>query len=159
QLDRSGEAIPPGTGSHRRLGAGAPSSVPGKGWPMCRWVLAGSLVVAACGSSSGGAQRPVIQAFVATPDMGIGDGGVVNLSWSVSAADSVSIAPGIGNVTPPASGSLVTHVSGSTSFTLTASGSGGNATGTAQVQVCDPAPASLTGTCTIQSAGQCIDFS
>jgi hypothetical protein len=27
------------------------------------------------------------------------------------------------------------------------------------VQVCDPAPGSLTGTCTVQSAGQCVDFS
>src|SRR5262249_14071707 len=34
-----------------------------------------------------------------------------------------------------------------------------SATGTAQVQVCDPAPASLSGTCVVQSAGQCIDFS
>jgi hypothetical protein len=26
------------------------------------------------------------------------------------------------------------------------------------VEVCDPAPASLTGTCAIHAAGQCVDF-
>ena len=125
---------------------------------MSRWVLAGSLLLAACGSSSGHAP-PTIQSFSATPALLIGDGGVVELRWSVSGADSVSIAPGVGPVTPPAGGSVSPHVSGTTSFTLTATGAGGSATGTAQVRVCDPAPGSLTGTCAIPSAGQCIDFS
>lgn len=125
----------------------------------CRWVLASTALVAACGSNSSGAQRPTIQAFVATPAQVIGDGGVVDLSWSVAGADRVSIAPSVGPVTPAAAGSVSTHVSGSTTFTLTASGSGGDTTGSTQVQVCDPAPASLTGTCTVQSAGQCVDFS
>lgn len=126
---------------------------------MSRWVLTGSLVFAACGSGSGGGAAPVVQAFVAAPTTVIGDGGVVNLSWSVSGASTVSIAPGIGQVTPPAAGNVSTHVSGTTAFTLTASGSGGNGTATAAVEVCDPAPASLTGMCAIHAAGQCVDFS
>jgi hypothetical protein len=126
---------------------------------MSRWVLAAALVLAACGSTSGGAARPVIQSFVATPTLVVGDGGTVDLSWSVSQADTVSIAPGVGQVATPASGSLSTHVAGNTTFTLTANGPGGTAMGTTPVQVCDPAPASLTGTCTIQAAGQCVDFS
>jgi hypothetical protein len=126
---------------------------------MSRWVFACSFVLGACGSGSGGGQGPFVQAFVATPAMVIGDGGVVNLNWSVSGASTVSIAPGIGQVTPPATGNVSTHVSGTTAFTLTASGSGGNSTAVASVEVCDPAPAALTGTCTIQAAGQCIDFS
>jgi hypothetical protein len=101
----------------------------------------------------------MIQAFVATPAKVIGDGGVVDLSWSVSGADRLSISPGVGAVTLAAAGSVSTHVLATTSFTLTASGTGGDATSSAQVQVCDPAPASLTGTCDIQSAGQCVDFS
>jgi hypothetical protein len=126
---------------------------------MSRRVLAAALVLAACGSSPGGVAKPVIQTFVVTPTLVVGDGGVVDLSWSVSQADSVSIAPGVGQVATPASGSISTHVAGNTSFTLTASGPGGSATGTTQVQVCDPAPGNLTGTCTVQSAGQCVDFS
>lgn len=126
---------------------------------MSRWVLVGSLVLAACGSGSGGGAAPVVQAFVATPAQVIGDGGVVNLSWTVTGANTVSIAPGIGQVTPPGTGNVSTHVAGTTTFTLTASGSGGNSTAVAAVQVCDPAPAALTGTCTIQAAGQCVDFS
>jgi hypothetical protein len=126
---------------------------------MSRWVLAAAFVLAACGSTSRGAAKPVIQSFLATPTLVVGDGGVVDLSWSVSQAETVSIAPGVGQVPTPASGNISTHVAGNTSFTLTASGPGGSATGTAHVQVCDPAPASLTGTCTVQSAGQCVDFS
>jgi hypothetical protein len=54
---------------------------------MSRWVLAAALGLAACGSNSGGAAKPVIQTFVATPTLVVGDGGVVDLSWSVSQAD------------------------------------------------------------------------
>lgn len=126
---------------------------------MSRWVLAAALVLAACGSTPGGAAKPVIQSFTATPTLVVGDGGVVDLSWSVTQADSVSIAPGVGQVATPASGSVSTHVTGNTGFALTASGPGGTATGATQVKVCDPAPGSLTGTCTVQSAGQCVDFS
>src|SRR5690242_15197926 len=103
---------------------------------MSRRVLAVALVLAACGSSSGGAAKPVIQTFVATPALVVGDGGVVDLSWSVSHVDTVSIAPGVGQVPTPASGSISTHVAGDNSFTLTASGPGGSATGTTQIQVC-----------------------
>jgi len=98
----------------------------------CHWLLVASVLLAACGSSSSGAQRPTIQAFVATPAQVIGDGGVVDLSWSVAGADRVSIAPAVGPVTPAAAGSVSTHVSASTTFTLTASGSGGDATGSVQ---------------------------
>jgi hypothetical protein len=126
---------------------------------MSRWVLASVLVLAACGSTSSGPAKPLIQSFVAAPAKVIGDGGTVDLTWSVTGADSTTIAPGVGQVTPPGGGSVSTHVAVNTSFTLTATGTGGSVTSTAQVVVCDPDPGSLAGTCAIQSAGQCIDFS
>jgi len=127
---------------------------------MSRWVLVGGLVLAGCGSTSGGTAKPVIHSFVAAPAKVIGDGGTVDLTWSVTGADSTTIAPDLGQVTPPGGGSVSRHVAATTLFTLTATGAGGSATTTAQVVVCDPDPGSLGGTCNLQSvAGQCIDFS
>lgn len=127
---------------------------------MSRWVLAGSLVLAACGSSSsGGGAPPIVQSFVATPPLVIGDGGVAELRWSVSGADSVRVDPGVGPVTPASGGTVSPHVAGTTHFTLTASGPGGDATGAAQVQVCDPAPGNLSGSCGIHSGSTCNDYS
>jgi hypothetical protein len=127
---------------------------------MSRWVLAGSLVLAACGSSpGGGGALPIVQSFVATPPLVIGDGGVVELRWSISGADSVRIDPGVGPVTPVSAGTISPHVIGTTHFTLTASGPGGDALGTTQVQVCDPAPGTLSGSCAIHSNSTCADYS
>jgi len=126
---------------------------------MVRRCLAATLMLLACGSSPGTTARPVVQSFTASPGLVVGDGGTVSLSWAVSGADTVSIAPGVGAVTPPSGGTVSTHVAGNTAFSLSATGPGGTASGVAQVQVCDPAPAGLAGTCNIPAAGQCVDFS
>jgi len=127
---------------------------------MTRTWVVGVLLLAGCGSSGGGgAALPDIASFTASPALVIGDGGVVTLSWSITGADSASIAPGIGAVATPAGGSTSAQVSANTVFTLTATGAGGTSTKLASVGVCDPGPGNLAGTCNIASAGQCVDFS
>jgi peptidoglycan-associated lipoprotein len=63
-------------------------------------------------------------------------GQAVTLRWSVSGADSISIAPGVGNV--PASGSREVYPNASTTYTLSASGPGGNTSASARVNVTEP---------------------
>lgn len=79
------------------------------------------------------AQSPTIVSFSANPSTVPASGDSVTLSWKVNDADSLSISPGIGKVTPADSGSIKVFVSASTTFTLTATNSAGNVTATAQV--------------------------
>jgi hypothetical protein len=74
---------------------------------------------------------PVIN-FSATPQ-GIGPGGISSLTWSCSHADAVSIDNGIGMVS--LSGSLEVTPPATTTYTITATGSGGTKTAQAVVTV------------------------
>jgi len=77
---------------------------------------------------------PVIGYF--SSDKGsISRGDTANLAWSVSGADGVTISPGIGWVGP--SGSVSVKPYTSTSYTLTASNSGGTATRSIFIEVGD----------------------
>lgn len=75
-------------------------------------------------------QPPVISSFVASPQT-IASGGSSTLSWSVSAATSLAIS-GIGTVT---GASTVVSPAQTTTYTLTATNSGGSATAQATVTV------------------------
>jgi hypothetical protein len=78
------------------------------------------------------AVKPVIASFVAFPDSVV-FGGSMELSWSVSGANTVSIDKGIGQVT--GTGSLILYPSVNTVYTLTASNQSGSVTATASVTV------------------------
>lgn len=80
---------------------------------------------------------PQIQAFSASPTTVPSDGGVTRLSFNVTGATSVSIAPGVGDVTGK-TGATAT-VLADTTFTLTATNATGSVTATTAVTV---APAS-----------------
>jgi hypothetical protein len=125
-------------------------------------VAACSLLLAGCGSSPGtssGPVRPFIDFFTASPDLVVGDGGVVSLSWSINGATSATIDPGVGTFSTPGSGTIFTQVSGNTDFTLTATNGAGTATQVAKVSVCDPAPGTLGGSCAFPDLGWCQDLS
>ena len=127
---------------------------------MVRVLVPVAVLLAACGSSSSAtAAKPVVGSFSASPSMVVGDGGTVSLAWDISGADSARIDQGVGPVSPVAHGTVSAQVATDTTFTLTATGSGGTATSSAAVEVCDPAPGNLGGTCTVHSVGQCVDFS
>jgi peptidoglycan-associated lipoprotein len=68
----------------------------------------------------------------------INKGESVKLSWTTTDATNVSIAPEVGAVTPQ--GSTSVSPTESTSYTLTASGAGGNADSTVRITVNVPAP-------------------
>jgi hypothetical protein len=78
------------------------------------------------------AAKPVIASFVASPDS-IAAGGSIELSWSVSGANTVSIDNGIGQVTE--AGSIILYPSVNTVYKLTASNQSGTVTETAPVTV------------------------
>src|SRR5581483_9329711 len=88
--------------------------------------LAGLLAMVACsgvgGSSSGNSAKPSVS-FSATPSR-ITAGASATLDWSVTNADSVTIDNGIGSVPP--SGQRSVTPSSTTTYTLTAIGSGGS---------------------------------
>jgi hypothetical protein len=67
--------------------------------------------------------EPVIQSFVAVPGTTV-RGGSIELQWSVSGADTISIDNGIGKVT--ATGSIIQYPQANTSYTLTAANEGGS---------------------------------
>jgi len=68
----------------------------------------------------------------------INKGESVKLSWTTTNATNVSIAPEVGAVTPQ--GSTSVSPASSTTYTLTASGDGGNTSSTVQITVTQPAP-------------------
>src|SRR6266478_2120578 len=65
-------------------------------------------------------------------------GGSATLTWSSTNATSLSLSPGVGNVT--AEGSTRVTPSDSTTYTLTATGPGGTADANARVSVTVPPP-------------------
>jgi hypothetical protein len=75
---------------------------------------------------------PVIVSFVAVPGT-IVRGGAVELQWSVSGADAVTINNGIGQVA--ATGSIIQYPQVNISYTLTASNEGGSVIATTSVIV------------------------
>ena len=77
-------------------------------------------------------RAPVIAQFTAEPSS-IERGQSATLRWSVSDATTVSIEPGLGTV--QSNGSRQVFPSNSTTYRLTASGPGGNASGSATVSV------------------------
>ncbi|MBM4783531.1 MAG: hypothetical protein GQE15_38135 [Archangiaceae bacterium] len=82
---------------------------------------------------------PQIQAFFASPASVPADGGVTQLIFNVTGATSVSIAPGVGDVTGKMSAPVT--VLADTTFTLTATNATGSVTATTPVTV-EPAAVS-----------------
>jgi len=78
--------------------------------------------------------KPVISSFTASPTT-INAGDSATLSWSVTGADTVSIAPAIGTVT---GNSISVTPATTNSYTLTATSAGGTVTSTAFVVVNNP---------------------
>lgn len=76
--------------------------------------------------------EPVIASFAATPASLPGGGGDVTLAWSVQGATGLRIEPGVGEVT---GSSVLVRVTTMTTFVLTATGPGGNATASVTVTV------------------------
>ncbi|HKA01760.1 MAG TPA: Ig-like domain-containing protein [Candidatus Solibacter sp.] len=83
------------------------------------------------GNGSGTPASPVIAAFTATP-AAVQTGQSATLNWSVTGADTISIAPGIGTVTGT---STTVTPSAATTYTLTATNSGGSTTASTTVAV------------------------
>lgn len=99
-------------------------------------LLLGALGVAACGGLStldGVPPIPAITAFTATPPSLPADGGTTTLAWTVTDADTLSLAPGIGNVGTLKN--LPIAVDATTTYTLTASNSIGQVTASVTVTV------------------------
>ena len=87
------------------------------------------------------AALPVVDSFTADPEH-IGLGNPSTLSWNVSDATEVTIAPDVGSVEPIGSASVSPEAS--TAYTLTATNEAGNVTATAQVTVATPSPHTVT---------------
>jgi hypothetical protein len=85
-----------------------------------------TVIVTAAGPSA-----PTITSFAANPNV-IQPGSSSTLSWSVSGADSLSIAPGIGAVT---GNSIAVTPTATTTYTLTATNAAGSVTQSATVTV------------------------
>lgn len=119
------------------------------------------LVALGCASSGGSmTSAPNITHFTAAPSSLPTDGGTVTFSWEVTDATSLTIDHGVGAVSPVTSGTTQATVAATTVFALQAVGPGGTSAATANVTVaCDPSPGTLSGTCNVPSAGQCVDFS
>lgn len=102
-------------------------------WSIAAAVLA-SLILAACGGTSSD-PAPVISSFTASP-ASVQLGTPSTLSWSVSDATSLTIDGGVGPVT--GSNKVVTP-GATTTYTLSATGSGGSVTRAVTVTVTAPA--------------------
>ena len=103
-----------------------------------------ALALSASGCFSGASHpitpgSPVIQSFQASPTT-VASGGTATLSWSVSGADTLSIAPGVGPVTGT---SVQVAPTATTTYTLTATNAGGDSTSSVTVTVVQP-PSGLT---------------
>ncbi len=90
-----------------------------------RAVFVALLVIGIAGCPGGGNPAPTIVSFTCTSPLPFG-GGPVTLAWNVNGAVTVSIDNNVGVVNPPTSGSTSVNVTGSTTFTLTATGSTGS---------------------------------
>ncbi|MGA9049287.1 MAG: hypothetical protein WB588_09870 [Dehalococcoidia bacterium] len=82
--------------------------------------------------AAGGANGPAINSFTANPAI-INTGGVSVLQWNISGANSVSISPLIGAVNPI--GTITVTPATSTTYTLTATSTGGSNIDTVKVMV------------------------
>jgi len=71
-------------------------------------------------------------------------GGTVTLTWESRNAATVDIQPGIGLVTPPASGSRQVSPTSSVTYIATATGPGGTTPDSLRITVNDPPPAATT---------------
>jgi hypothetical protein len=87
---------------------------------------------------SQGGNLPKVVSFTADPSTVPVGGDTVKLSWIVNNANSLSITPGIGTVTPVDTGSIKIFVDSSTAFKLTATNSEGSASANTQVSVVQP---------------------
>jgi hypothetical protein len=83
------------------------------------------------------ATAPVVRLFLANPPA-ISSGDSSTLSWDVSGATSVTIAPDVGGVA--ATGNTSVSPSSTATYTLTATNAAGSATATAQVEVSGSVP-------------------
>ncbi|ADI15787.1 hypothetical protein [Truepera radiovictrix] len=95
--------------------------------------------LAACGDlidpqPPGPGTGPTIESFIATPST-IQSGGSATLSWEVSGATTLSIEPGVGDVT--GSSSVSVSPTTTTEYTLTATNAQGSTTATTTVTVTD----------------------
>jgi hypothetical protein len=93
------------------------------------------------GASVPATSLPVVNSFTASPSSVIAGSAVV-LSWDVSNATSVSIAPGVG--TFASSGTTLVSPAASTTYTLTATNAAGTTTAMTQVTV-SGTPSPFTG--------------
>ncbi len=84
--------------------------------------------------------RPVIRSFTASP-ASVATGGTTVLSWTVTDATSLSIAPGLGAVTGT---SVTVRPLATTTYTLSATNAGGTSTASVTVTVGGTLPAGLT---------------
>ena len=98
-----------------------------------------ALALSASGCFSGAShpitpRSPIIQGLLASPTA-VASGGTATLSWSVSGADTLSIAPGVGTVTGT---SVQVAPTATTTYTLTATNAGGSSTASVTVTVVQP---------------------
>jgi len=83
---------------------------------------------------------PVPTATLVANPPSIAPGATVGLCWTTTDADSATITPGVGVVTPTAGGCVDVTPSQTTAYALTAPGAGGSVTVTATVTVVTPPP-------------------
>ncbi len=109
-------------------------------------LLAAAAIVLGTSGCFGGAEhevtpsRPVIRSFTATPST-VAPGGSSVLAWTVTGATSLSIAPGLGEVTGT---SVSVRVTATTTYTLTATNAGGSSSTSVTVNVGAAPPAGLS---------------
>ena len=104
-------------------------------------ILFSLLIVSGCKNEStieSQGNLPRIVFFTADPANVPVNGDSVKLSWVVNNANSLSISPGVGVVSPVDSGSITIFVDTSTLFKLTATNSDGDITASTQVAVVQP---------------------
>ncbi len=118
------------------------------------------LVSLGCASSGGSAMSALdIAHFSPAPSSLPTDGGTVTFSWDVSNATSLTIDHGVRAVSPVASGTMEATVAATTCL-RSWPWARDTSTATANVTVaCNPSPGTLSATCNVPSAGQCVDFS
>ncbi len=103
-----------------------------------------------------GIPPPVINSFTVTPSTLEAGGGDVTFAWNVTGADSLTIEPNVGTVTPTDAGDATGLVSVSTMFVLTATNDGGSTSADAGVVVLAAQPmVNVTGT-VVDNNGQPI---
>lgn len=94
-------------------------------------------------TQASGQAVPAIASFTAVPDR-VALGGTTTISWKVTGATACVLDPGPIKLPSPTNGSLPLTVTEDTIYTLTAVGTGGNATATATVAVLPVAIGSFT---------------